>query len=278
MERIETPGNETVKRPVRNLAKGGLRTTALVSPARKLAAFVLACVPFLALGAVGALSAQGPPQPETGFVAVGRVVDESDGTPLVAALVTLNGAEWGVLTDERGNFPIELADSGTVRFEVSLIGYADLVWEGEIEPGVNVTIELKPQPILLEGLEIVVDRFRSRRKATATTVRAFEREDLAFAHQGTVLELIESRVLTFPTPCPGSFMNSTCLRIRGRAVEPTVYLDEMPLPGGLDYLSVVAPQELEMLEIFGRGRHIRAYTARYMERAAKIRLFPIPIF
>jgi hypothetical protein len=45
----------------------------------------------------------------------------------------------------------------------------------------------------------------------------------------------------------------------------------------MDYLAAIAPHELHMVEVFGQGRHIRAYTTRFMERAAKTRLQPVAV-
>ena len=56
-----------------------------------------------------------------------------------------------------------------------------------------------------------------------------------------------------------------------------IYVDEMPVLGGLGYLESFAPWEFHMIEVYGGGRHIRAYTPRFMERAAKRRISPITL-
>ena len=56
---------------------------------------------------------------------------------------------------------------------------------------------------------------------------------------------------------------------------PEVWIDEAPVVGGMDYLRTVRPYELYMVEVYAGGRQIRAYTPRFMERAAKTRLQPI---
>ena len=45
--------------------------------------------------------------------------------------------------------------------------------------------------------------------------------------------------------------------------------------GGMEYLSVIPPHELYLVEVYASGRHIRAYTNHFMERAAKTRLRPM---
>jgi hypothetical protein len=122
----------------------------------------------------------------------------------------------------------------------------------------------------------VTDRFRARRNAVATPVRAFDAADLSSTAQETALDFVTLRAGTWVTPCAGRYGDS-CIYLRGRNVEPTVYVDEMPVLGGLEYLAAIPPYELYMIEVYGNGRHIRAYTPQFMERAAKQRLNPIAL-
>ncbi len=43
-------------------------------------------------------------------------------------------------------------------------------------------------------------------------------------------------------------------------------------------LHTVPTSQLYMIEVYGRGTHIRAYTHGFMERAAGVRLAPLPIW
>ena len=65
---------------------------------------------------------------------------------------------------------------------------------------------------------------------------------------------------------------------RGSYVNPTVFLDEFRLIGGWAELELLPISHLYMIEVYGRGTHIRAYTHRFMERAARTRLAPLPIW
>ena len=69
-----------------------------------------------------------------------------------------------------------------------------------------------------------------------------------------------------------------CVYARGSRVEPQIYLDEMPLIGGWAELQSIPTSHLYMIEVFGRGRHIRAYSHSFMQRASRIRLLPMPIW
>lgn len=210
------------------------------------------------------------------FDVVGEVLDATTGAPVVGAWVGLDGTDWGSITNGEGRFRIPDHVSGPLALRIERIGYQTLEWTGELDAPALVTIRLEQKAIVLEGLQVVTDRFRSRRRATATTVRAFEPNDLAVATERSAREFIAYRTMGM-SPCDGR-ISSWCVYVRDRFVEPTVYIDEMPFPGGLDYLESFAPWEFHMIEIYGNGRHIRAYTPAFMERAAEIRLLPLPIF
>jgi hypothetical protein len=224
---------------------------------------------------VGQARAQDIAQP---FDLRGTVVDAENGAPLVGAWVSLTGSEWGSISDDAGRFRIPDLYEGPVSLTVEQLGYETLEWSGEVTSASSpLALRVRPQPVLLEGLQVVTDRFRSRRNAVATSVRSFDASDLTTSPQRTALEFVSQRALFGVVPCRGRW-STTCVRARGRVVEPTVYVDEAPIVAGLDYLDSMAPWELYMIEVYAGGRHIRAYTPQFMERAAKQRLNPIALF
>jgi hypothetical protein len=234
--------------------------------------FALAALTMLARSA----DAQSP-QELTAFDVRGTVVDADNSSVLAGAWVRISGSEWGSITDERGRFRLPDLDPGRLELTVEQLGYETLTWAGEVrEPDGLLRLELKPSPVLLEGLQVVTDRFQARRNAVAAPVRAFDAADLSSTAQETALDFITLRAGTWITPCAGRY-GDRCISLRGRSVEPTVYVDEMPMLGGLEYLAHIPPYELYMIEVYGSGRHIRAYTPQFMERAAKQRLQPIPL-
>ena len=218
------------------------------------------------------------PEAARAFDLVGTVVDDSNGSLLVGAWVSVTGSEWGSVTDDRGRFRIPNLSDGPIALTVEQLGYETLEWQGPVSADVGpLELRATPQPVLLEGLRVVTDRFRSRRNAVATTVRAYDAADLTTTAQQTALEFVTLRTGTRAVACNGRY-GGLCMYVRGRAVEPVVYIDESPVVGGLEYLESFAPWELYMIEVYGGGRHVRAYTPMFMERAAKRRLNPIPLF
>lgn len=79
---------------------------------------------------------------------------------------------------------------------------------------------------------------------------------------------------------PVGAASSLCVLSRGRRVQPSVNIDEVPAIGGLDQLALYNPQDLYLLEVYSQGRMIRAYTEDFMGRHAKRagKLFPVPLF
>jgi hypothetical protein len=209
------------------------------------------------------------------FDLVGQVVGDK-GQPLVGAFVSFADSDWGSLTDQNGRFRIPDARPGPAALEVEQLGYETLEWEGVVQKGDPLRFRLEAQPILLEGLTVVTDRFETRRRGTATAVRWYDRDDLATTPQETAFEFIRARAGLSPVRCNGAYTNQ-CLRVRGRVTEPVVWVDETPVIGGIEYLEAMQPHELYMVEIYASGRHIRAYTNHFMERAAKQRLRPIAL-
>lgn len=236
----------------------------------------------LALAALGFVAAEGraqeaPIAEEAPFTLFGYLTDAESGRVLTGAWVGLTGTEWGSLTNDEGRFRIPDMTTGPLSLKIEMLGYETLEWNGAVADDDEVLrIELEPQPVLLEGLRVVSDRFRSRRNAVATSSFAYEADDLTNTSARTALDFVEERVGGAVTGCAGR-RGSSCLYVRGRVVEPVVYIDEAPVLGGLEYLDSFAPWELHMVEIYGSGRHIRAYSPGFMKRAAEQRILPIAL-
>jgi hypothetical protein len=237
----------------------------------------------LALAALLVLAADGSAQNahdsnESGqFTLLGQLVDADSGEKLSGAFIGLTGTEWGSITNDEGRFRIPETVAGELALTVELLGYEKLEWFGDVADGDGLlVIELAPVPIVLEGLKVVTDRFRSRRNGAAVSALAYDAEDLSSTVAKTAVEFIEYNSAAWMTRCNGR-RSDRCLIVRGRTVEPVVYVDERPVLGGLEYLEAFRPWELHMIEVFAGGRHIRAYTPAFMERAAKSRMAPIAL-
>lgn len=97
----------------------------------------------------------------------GRLLDLTSNLPLEAGVVTLRMADQTVvhstLTDERGYWTFELPGPGTYYVEAARIGYeAWLAGPLEVagEQELLSTYHLRPQPILLDPIEVTVEATR----------------------------------------------------------------------------------------------------------------------
>ena len=208
---------------------------------------------------------------------IGHVVDARTGTPLAGAFVSLAGSDWGSFTNQEGRFLLPEMNIGPHTVTIQQLGYKTLqVRVAAAISDAPVRILLDPDPILLEGLEIVSDRFRNRRRAAATPVQTFDLDVLSTSPDWSLRDFLKVRAMTALLPCEGRY-SDTCVMDRGQRAESLVYFDEVPLLDGWSYLDTFAPHDLYMVEVYGGGRHIRAYSRFFMERAAKTRLFPLPL-
>ncbi|MEZ4414822.1 MAG: hypothetical protein R3E10_03645 [Gemmatimonadota bacterium] len=224
------------------------------------------------------LTAQEQPSQEPPTL-VGHIVDVRTGTPLLGAWIGPEQADWGTYTRADGGFRLPRVHAGPDLYRVEMLGYADLLIE--LAPDGPVQIEMEPDPIVLEGVKVVADRFKRRRNATAVSVRTIERQDLLWSGAADLLDFIRGRAGVHLIPCPrGSFISYAsldCAYVRGRPAEIKVCLDEAPLLGGADQLRMISPQELHMVEVYQRGAHIRLYTEQFMQKAARRRLGVPPL-
>ena len=220
---------------------------------------------------------------------LGKVVHAETGEPIQGAFVSLDWDDTGYLTHDDGSFALPVWPRGEYRVTVELLGYADLevpVLGPDTEPFV---LRLSPDPILLEELIVQVNRLERRRKRVPYSVAFADQNELRSAPIGDVVDWIEGRYGIPTTFCGSDGLGAArqasffadqsqdCVLRRGRWVRPTVYLDEMPMIGGLEQLRTFSPQDLHSIEIFDRGTHIRAYTPRFMELVAEGRRFIAPV-
>ena len=202
------------------------------------------------------------------FDLVGRLIDKEDGQPLLGASVGLTGSDWSSITDQNGAFIIPgvfvgwKADrKGGFSLTANRLGYKTLIWEGDLSRNDDgLTIEILPEVEVLEGIAEVSKELKSRRVGSGMDVKAYDRRDLVTARETTAL-----RFLT----------NSVHVPQREHTV---VFVDEVQVMGGLDYLDGIDPIDLELMEIFRSGRHVRIYTTDFLRHASGSGFQPIVLF
>lgn len=233
----------------------------------------------------GVVAQDRTPSAYDGFAsAIGQVVDQNTGAPLVGAFVHFEGVSGGVYTDDRGVFYVR-DRRGSDRVVIEMLGYGKAYVPASLVEGAPpIRIPLHADPVVLEGIEVVVDRFQRRRNASAASVRVFDQRQLRRYANQDVVQFVESRTFLREVPCGLSvtaLASTSCMRSRGRVVRATICVDEVPALGGLEMLRSVSAADLYQIEVFvlpvSRNVQIRMYTPAFMEGAARVRLSPTPL-
>lgn len=200
----------------------------------------------------------------------GVVLDAVTGAGLPWAALWLRG-HARASADERGAFRFPRVRAGSYLLLVERLGYESVWVPVRVStPAEPLVVRLEPDPVLLEGIGVVIDRFRSRRNAYARMVRAFGEDRLGRSAAPDVVTFLRWEGGLALVPCDRGTMGLACVVRRGRTVQPRVYLDETPLICGLDVLASYHPSELYLIEHYwGNPPQIRAYTRGFVERQAR---------
>ncbi|MEJ2186596.1 MAG: carboxypeptidase regulatory-like domain-containing protein [Gemmatimonadota bacterium] len=208
----------------------------------------------------------------------GIVLDGLTGRPLPGVLVSVQAFDWAVVSEEDGRFVLPRVPVGKTSLEFTQLGYSDFVLTPNVMPGMAaVRVELQPQPVVLDGIKVMADRFKRRRNATPMSVQAYDSRALRFTPYG-ILDFLQYKALVRLTPCGPGAMDIHCIWWRGRIIQPRVVLDEIPMFAGLDMLEGMPSSMVYLVEVYQQGHQIRVYTNRYMERVGRRPLGLVPLW
>lgn len=209
---------------------------------------------------------------------VGFVKDGVTGDPMSGVLVEIEALDRNAFTNKDGRFVIRDIKRGSWTVRARQLGYEEWVGEHTANEAGQLNIELQADPVLLEEIRVVSDRIERRRKSTAMSVFAYEADELSASAAFDVTHFVRTRVPV--VSCPVSYFANDCVLRRGRPIVPRVYIDEVRLLGGFEFLGLYNPSELYLIEVYDSGSQIRLYTKAFAERLAlgQEHVFPILSF
>ncbi len=222
----------------------------------------------IALGILGLMAVVAPLQAQrTNPLRVttnGAVTDLTTGNPVAGALIEFPALRRQAITDQLGRFAVTNIRPGKHKVVVSQLGFKTLVREVTIADSEPLILPLDPDPVLIKGIDVQIDRLETRRRAVGVAAHAFARTELVNSAYVNASEFVRMRLAMFP--CPSG--RGTCMRHRGQIVAPIVYIDERRA-FGLEELEAYPMYDVYLVESYDNGRHIRIYTTWFMQNLAR---------
>jgi hypothetical protein len=181
----------------------------------------------------------------------------------------------------QGIFRIDGVATGRYFLRVQALGYkSQYVMMDVTAPPQTVDLALEPDEAIQKGLARFERSLKECRNYFAGINRAYGRDLLHYSVAPSATGFLETDAHMGFVPCPGGtggaltggglsdVIGDACIVSRGAVIEPVVYIDELPIMGGLEVLASYHPTEFHSIEVFGDGATIRAYTYSFMEKMA----------
>lgn len=198
----------------------------------------------------------------------GHLLDGQSYAPIFGAYVALEGSPRGVLSDSTGFFALPVPRLTQYVLQVRQLGYRDLSMAITAESAeAPLLFQLDPDPVEIEGLKVLVDRFQDRRRGPFGAVDVVTLPELLRSPDGAASDLIR-RMVPFARPCDpvSGREEDLCINAQGRLEPLTVCVDNRRVLENMSELEHLDPRGLYMVEVFRRGGQVRIYTRGYIER------------
>jgi len=195
----------------------------------------------------------------------GQLLDADTKAPVTGAFIALDAESRGVLTDSLGAFMLPVGTADAYALKVRQLGYRDLVVTITAESARRpFFLQLDPDPVEIEGLRVLVQRFQDRRRGPFGAVDVLDQMALIDAPDGSGVDLIK-REVPFARPCD-SQTEQLCLNQMGRVEPLKVCIDGHRVSEMMAELEHVDPRSLYMVEVFRRTGQVHMYSRGYVER------------
>jgi len=207
---------------------------------------------------------------------VGQVVDAESRAPLAGAVVQVPGTWRQTVTAQDGNFRL-VVPAGAVGVTISRLGYNTVVqsWEVAEGSGDAGVIALGRDAVLLDALEVTVDRLERERRMVPYSSRTFGLEELARSAAWNAADFVRLRGGGMTVSCGSTGWDRDCVRSRGSTVPICVVIDDAPVFGGMEVLASYQARDFARMHVYRGGSFVQAYTPYYLNRLASGRSHPM---
>jgi hypothetical protein len=211
----------------------------------------------------------------------GQVTDADNGQPIAGAEIHVGDDDVQAVTDVHGAFTIYRVPAGDRVVWAEALGYAtSAVPVSVAEASGPVSLPLRRDPVRLAAITATVSRFEARQRSYGGSVRVLSDRELVGVASPDMRDFLEYRAGLYPRPCPTAIRGAGaggCVNVRGSAVAPTVFVDEVNWGKGLDVLATYRPEEIARVEVYGGGQQVRLYTRWFLDWASQHDFRPLPL-
>lgn len=206
----------------------------------------------------------------TGSVLIrGLVLDAETRVPVHGAFIGVQGAGVGVLTGADGTFILPVGTADAYALLVRQLGYRDLAMTVTAESAEKpFFLQLDPDPVEIEGLQVLVQRFQERRRGPFGAVDILDQKILLDVPDGTAVDFLR-RVVPFARNCDEQ-TEDLCVNQQGRIEPLVVCVDGHRVAEAMAELEHVDPRGLYMVEVYRRGGQVHMYSRGYVERLVAV--------
>ncbi|NNM31557.1 MAG: hypothetical protein HKO53_00740 [Gemmatimonadetes bacterium] len=220
----------------------------------------------------------------TRFTLVGRVADMATGRPLIAAAVKFPDLKRVAYANLDGIFEMEDFPAGEWHLVIEQYGYHTSETDAVLAPGNEVLVHLRPDPVALEGFrvrtrgETLLDDRARRIPYRVVTLGPEVWTDAIHVDPAAIFRQRASAPIV---PCDrrDSIESSTpgCMWFKGGTVKLAVYLDEGPLMGGMEELSMYMPEDIHSIQFIRNMKMLRVYSRSFVEKLNETRISLTPL-
>ena len=236
------------------------------------------------LGTVVSTAASAQAAPDSTFTLSGSVYDASTGRPIPGAVIKFPELRRVAYSDLEGSFQFEDFPVGTWHLVIEQLGYHTSETDAPLTPENGIQVNLRPDPVALAGFRVLSRSERllaDRSRKIPYRVRTLPQELFAEAVQVDASSIFRGNADVAIMPCDRRDRSEDatpgCFWRRGGLTKIDVYMDEGPLMGGMDELSMYLPRDIHSMEWVAGMAMLRVYTHRFIERLDNSRISLEPL-